>query len=170
MKISLFLLAIITSYSFFNCKNATSPNSLENKNSITIKTDKATLIEDSEKQNISTTDIDIQNIFQKAIDLPKLQQYYHIDKHPDRSPLILAVHDTISKNISLHKFGKPVLIINKTNTEEQYKSQLSCTKFNLAKNAASIDFKYSVEGIKVKIEFIKSNDLWVVKESLLLEN
>ena len=165
IKTILILPIIVAYFLLFNCNNS------DSKKGITSISDKSQM----PKPIVYTDSVDlnienIQKIIQKSIDLPKLQQYFHIKENPDRSPLIILKSDKITSTLELNKFGKQVNILDKLDIEKQGKAYLIFTKISINQNTASINFSYPVEGISVRIEFVKKNNEWSIEKSELIEN
>ena len=53
------------------------------------------------------------NILQTVLDLPKLQQYYHVNELPDRKPLIVVENDHVDESFQLNKFGTQVIFMDR---------------------------------------------------------
>jgi len=112
---------------------------------------------------------DIQQILQKSINLPQLQQYYHIDTNPNRSPLVILTNDKFPKDLSIEKFEKKVLILSEDEIKKQNKVYLEFSKIEIEENTALIEISYAIEGIACKIQFIKKYQEWSVKNATIIE-
>lgn len=146
---------------FFACKNGntTQTNNFESKDAL----------EYPENKSIKNNDsLALQKIIKKAIDLPELQQYYHVLELPSRSPLVVHFNTKDYKNLELFKFGKPVEIVNNINTVKN-KPHLKFNVVNVEEAKASLDFDYKVEGINVLMELNKINGNWIVVNSKIIE-
>jgi len=162
LKVYIFISSVIISSLSFSCNQ-----SQQAKNTDITTASKAT--KDIEEKITRPVTSDIEQILKKSIDLPILQQYYHIDTHPDRSPLVVIANDKITKDISIEKFGKKVLIINETEAKKQNKAYVIFTKMTIDNITASIEIGYPIEGIICKIEFAKEHNDWLIKNHKLLE-
>ena len=58
-------------------------------------------------------------VVEKTINLPELQQYFHIDVFPERSPLIVVVDHYVSGCLELNKFGKSISIKSGNDDKKQ---------------------------------------------------
>lgn len=165
MKIKFFLLVIIYSM-LFSCTN------LNEKGTVSISNENKVLnsIETTNVKSSYSNNENLEEVIQKAIDLAKLQQYYHINEIPNRFPLIILKNDKIPSILKLNKFGKQVEILDESTITKQNKAYLVFSKTNITENTASIHFSYPIEGIRVRIEFIKKDNKWLIKESELVES
>ena len=88
---------------------------------------------------------------------------------PERSPLIIVANDKITKDISIQKFGKEVLILQKKDLKEMHKAYLEYTKMHILEYTARIEVTYPIEGILCKIEFVKNDQDWFIISSDISE-
>jgi len=111
------------------------------------------------------------NLVRQTIDLDKLQQYYHIDTFPDRSPLVVGVREKGDVSCTeLTKFGKPVKIVDLVKASNQeYKNYLELTRIKVVTDHAMVNFKYDPEGLQGEITFKKYNSEWMIEQSTLVE-
>lgn len=110
------------------------------------------------------------NLINEAINLDRLQQYYHIDTFPDRIPLIVVIGKKGVNCKDLVKFGKPVKVVGRINTSSQDDEvYLELTKIDVTNNAALVNFKYAPEGIRGEIKFKKLNSRWTIFDSTIVE-
>ncbi len=109
-------------------------------------------------------------LVEQTINLPALQEYFHVDVFPKRSPLTLSVDQYVSACSNLVKFGTPINILSleeaKKHTSTGY---LKFAIVRVTSTYAEIEFKYAPEGIigDLKLELIDSS--WVVSESRIVE-
>ena len=111
---------------------------------------------------------DKQTILQKCIDLPALQNFFHVDKLPERVPLIIYFADYKAHDIKLTKFNTAVKIITDKDSLKT-KAYLDIKKFEITNNKADVLLNYSIEGIQVQITLTKINDNWTLQTSKLTE-
>ena len=92
---------------------------------------------------------DICAILQLTIDLPNLQQYFHVSESPDGKPLKMVINDDFDKNcINLKKFSEPVVFIDKQSASASRPPYLEVTKIEFINNDAQIIFLYGNRGDK----------------------
>lgn len=147
---------------FFLLVGCSYSNSQKELSTIDTKTEISKPIE---QEDVNMGNENLQEIIQKSIDLPKLQQYFHIDELPNRAPLIILQSELIPSNLELNKFGKKVEIDTESN-----EAHLVFSKVDINQITGSIHFSYPVEGIRVEIQFIKNDHEWLIKESVIKEN
>lgn len=148
----------------FGCTYSNSQKELSSVREKT-NTSKPLEVQEAIMENENTPNENLQEIIQKSIDLPKLQQYYHIDVLPERSPLIILKSELIPSTLKLNKFGEPVEIM-----EESSKAHLVFSTIDIQQNTGTINFSYPIEGISIQIKFIKTDNEWLINESMLKEN
>jgi len=105
----------------------------------------------------NVSDADICQILQLTLNLPMLQQYYHVDKKPQRKPLRLVFSDRTLSCQSVIKFGSPVIIRATFNNKYTY---LQINKINFHSNNSEVEFEYKDEGIKGKALFQITKRKW----------
>ena len=109
-------------------------------------------------------------IIDKVINLPELQQYFHVNVYPERIPLIVLAEHFISKCSKLNKFGKPIKIVSSNNEIDPSSIEyLKLTKVNISLVNAEITFSYKPEGVKGKVKLKKEKSQWAVSESQIVE-
>jgi len=136
------------------------------------KSEQVAVSDINKKDNLQiaeNTNDDIDQIIKQCIDLPNLQSYYHIDKDPNRSPLRIALIDSISRNIALKKFETEVIFVEKTSLESENSPYLEFTKIDIKDSTAFVEMIYPAEGIRCSIELIKTEKVWSVENSKLVE-
>lgn len=115
-------------------------------------------------------DQDYCSLVKETIGLDKLQQYYHVDTFPKRSPLTVVVGNKDVECKNLEKFGKPVSILYKGDASSQGVGEyLELTNVDVTNASALVNFSYDPEGIKGEITFKKVDSKWVVVDSILVE-
>lgn len=118
------------------------------------------------------TPTDFKEIFQLALDLPKLQQYFHVDKDSTRKQVFLQYFGNANHNnlTEVKKFGRQVKIL----TKEEIKNQKIKYYFVLGDWVCSNDFvrmqlSYVGEGLTTSYGFRKVNGKWTIANSELWE-
>ena len=64
-------------------------------------------------------DSDLQKVFQMTLDLPELQEYYHVDSLPERKPLIVLKNEYLNNTPHLVKFNEPVTFLTQEEIYEK---------------------------------------------------
>lgn len=109
-------------------------------------------------------------IVEKTINLPILQQYYHINTYPERVPLIVVVDRFVSNCAELKKFDKSIKVMDSIHSKElQNETYIKITIENIDPATIKVTFAYKLEGIKGRIKLIRDNSKWVVSESKIVE-
>ncbi|WP_188151474.1 hypothetical protein [Teredinibacter waterburyi] len=110
---------------------------------------------------------EINEIIQLAIDLPELQEYYHLDSFPGRRPLVIGLPvelDLITID-NVTKFGVPAVRYTGSIHGPVFQiSNYEVTSWNI-----SFEATYKVEGIRLKYVFEKSKGHWFIKNSEIAE-
>lgn len=109
-----------------------------------------------------------ENIIQVVLDLPELQQYFHIDVLPDRSPLHLVCVESICQDVQFEKFGVPVVKIPSDPDSSQ--PYLKITHIQQDESSARVLFTYPPEGIAGEVALERDGDNWNVIEAELIES
>ena len=123
----------------------------------------ATQEENAMKQNLS----DLNVLIQATIDLPALQAYYHVEQDPTRKPLVILMNKVLSQQLSLSKFGVPVVFLSRAEIGDR--PYLEVTKLTENEAAAVIEFLYPIEGIRGTVHFKKTGETWTVETHELVE-
>ncbi len=115
---------------------------------------------------------EMEQIFQKAIDLDELQPFYHEKEIKARIPLIIINDSKIPNDLKLMKFGEPVKIISKSVAFQlgfNLDDIMELVSFEYGDDMAQIELNYRPEGIRVKVYLKKSRNDWRVKRSNIIE-
>lgn len=115
---------------------------------------------------------EIKEIIELAIELPELQQYFHIDLDSTRVPLIIKEFGTVNtKNlIGLQKFGQQVQVMDEqTIKEKKIKAFLNIGDWTFGGDNLRLQMEYSVEGITVNMRLNRINSRLVIVDSLIFE-
>lgn len=146
--------------------------SCKNKNE-TIKpklpADKALEVVNNTLSKQQTDSLQLQYIIQRAIDLPTLQQYYHVKELPNRAPLVIYLNENQFFNLELQKFGRKVKLTHNIN-ELEGTPYLKFNSISITPTNAKVNFTYKVEGINVSVLMKKESNDWVVTNSKINEN
>jgi hypothetical protein len=108
---------------------------------------------------------DFKDIFQLAINLPQLQQYYHIDTDTSRRQIIFqffgnAKHDQLK---GVTKFGRQVIIMTEDEIKQrQIKSYFVVGDWVCGTNYLRLQLEYPIEGLLVSYMFKKTNGIWTI--------
>ncbi len=121
------------------------------------------------EQNNTSSGNDFCKILQLTIDLPKLQQFFHVEEIQNRSPLRVAINDSNANCASLTKFGKKVILFDKNATSNSLFPFLEISEMNITANLATISIKYSPEGVKGTAKLKKNNGKWELYKSHIVE-
>ena len=110
---------------------------------------------------------DRQALLQQTIDLKSLQPYYHVDKIPARSPLLLIQNEIVGGGIRLSKFGQPVEVVERS--EVKKRPHLEITKLAVSGDQVTVEFRYPPEGIAGTVRFNKVGAEWREKSHEIVE-
>ena len=118
------------------------------------------------------TPTDFKEIFQLALDLPKLQQYFHIDTDTTRKQIVIQYFGDAKHNnlTGVNKFRKQIRIM----TEDEIKKQEIKFYFVLGDwvcglNSLRLQLSYVGEGLTTSYMFKKVDDKWTILNSELWE-
>ena len=118
------------------------------------------------------TPTDFKEIYQLALDLPKLQQYFHIDTDTTRKQIIFQYFGEANHNnlIGVKKFDRQIKIM----TEEEIKKKQIKFYFVLGDwvcglNSVRLQLSYVGEGLTASYMFKKVDDKWTILNSELRE-
>jgi len=125
-------------------------------------------------QGGATQEVDLERVIQRVINLPSIEQYYHVDQDPSRKPLIITgarLQKSLKGRSNLRKFDKPVIVLPKTEIiKKKIKAYLEFTKIAIRGDVALVTLKYAVEGVGLNVVLHKQNRSWTVVRSRLWEN
>ena len=120
----------------------------------------------------SVPEYEIKEIMELAIELPELQQYFHVDKDASRSPLIIKEFGTVnSKNLEgLQKFGVPIKVISeKTIKENHINAYLNIGDWTYAGNKLRLQMDYTIEGITINMILQRVDGDWKIVDAVIFE-
>lgn len=115
---------------------------------------------------------DFREIFQKALDFPDFQQYYHADVDQTRKQLVIkyfgdANHDNL---LGVTKFDRQVLIKTEEEIiEERIKDYFVLGDWLCGTNSVRMQLEYPIEGVTLSLRFEKVNDVWGISSHALSE-
>lgn len=118
------------------------------------------------------TQTDFKEIFQLALDFPKLQEYYHVDKDSTRKQVFIqyfgdAKHDNLK---GVKKFGKQVKILTKEEIKtEKLEYYFVLGDWSCVINSVRLQLSYVGKGVIVSYMFKKIDNKWTIMNSELWE-
>jgi len=121
------------------------------------------------EQNNTRNGDDFCKILQLTVDLPKLQQFFHVEEIPNRSPLRVAISDINTNCVSLTKFGKKVILFDKNAINKPIFPFLEILEINITANLATMSIEYSPEGVKGTAKLKKNDGKWELYKSHIVE-
>jgi hypothetical protein len=119
------------------------------------------------------TPTDFKEIFQLALDLPTLQQYFHTDTDKTREQLIIqyfgdANHDNLK---GVEKFGKQIHIMTEDDILKQHiQFYFVLGDWVCGLNSVRMQLDFVGEGVTVSYMIKKVNGKWSILNSELWEN
>jgi len=115
---------------------------------------------------------ELREIIQLSINLPELQQYFHIELHPERLPIKIKEFGKINAtNLSgIEKFGTEILILkNEEINQKEISDYLNIADWTLVGNHLRLQLNYLIEGITVNYMFERTDSKWKIKSTELWE-
>lgn len=112
---------------------------------------------------------DLQDVCQLTLDMSSLDKYFHIDKLPERKPLLILKNAQTRSEPGLFKFGEKVRYVSLDEIKGKSSPYLEFTKVELSAKSAYIEFTYPPEGIAGKVEFVKDDRGWHISSHKLVE-
>ncbi len=112
-------------------------------------------------------DKEVNQIIQIALDLPDLQQYFHIDTDSTRAPLKIKLPKELHslKLKDVHKFNLPVTSYDKDSNCPYFE----ILNFIVSSTTVQFNARYEAEGLTIKYHFEKRNGSWDVTSFNLAE-
>lgn len=123
-----------------------------------------------EKQKLPNNEL--REIIELALNLPELQQYFHIDSHPERLPIKFKEFGEINATnlIGIKKFGTEILILkNDEIKQKKISDYLNVGDWNYVGNKLRLQLEYPIEGITANFMFERIDSKWKIKSSELWE-
>ena len=111
-------------------------------------------------------------IIELTINLPELQQYFHIESNPERIPIKIKEFGEINaSNLSgIKKFGTEILVLkNEEIKRKEISDYLNVADWTLVDNHLRIQLNYLIEGITVNYIFERTDSKWKIKSTELWE-
>ncbi|MEN6439955.1 MAG: hypothetical protein ABFD97_15370 [Syntrophobacter sp.] len=112
---------------------------------------------------------DLQEICQLTLNMSSLDKYFHIDKLPERKPLLILTNDQIQSKPDLFKFGERVKYVSLDEIKVKSSPYLEFSKIKFSGNNAYLEFLYPPEGIAGKVDFVKDERGWHIKSHKIVE-
>lgn len=115
---------------------------------------------------------EIIQILELAINLPELQEYFHIAEQKDRIPLIIKEFGTVNSNNlkGLTKFDTLVVVLTEEQLEKkQTQAYLNIGDWTYGGNNLRLQLNYPIEGITVNYRFNRIDGRWKIEHSLIWE-
>jgi len=115
---------------------------------------------------------EIRQVLQQAIDLPVLQQYFHLESDSTRKPLKIKEFGIINKTtlMGVQKFGEPVSVIGKGEVDDlKTKNSLNIGDWTNVNDKLRLQMFYPAEGITINYMFKKDSNKWVLIDSKIME-
>lgn len=108
------------------------------------------------------------DILETIINMPELEQYYHVGEMPGRAPLII-VCDEVSENAKLRKFGMPVVIYSKAQAQQlKLGPHLVIESMLVDAKSAKVAFNYMAEGVGAEVK-LTYDQTWTVTQCRVWE-
>ncbi|QNH63506.1 hypothetical protein [Hymenobacter sediminicola] len=112
-----------------------------------------------------------QIILQQLLDLPELQQYFHVEL-PGRLPIKLLQTPGMPQGLQLEKFGRPVLSLTPAQAKQQAATDyISIRKLPARTTADTLMYTlaYPIEGVLCRARFVRQKEGWVVYDYNVVE-
>lgn len=110
-----------------------------------------------------------EQLCQMTLDLPQLEGYFH-QLAPNRKPLRVLKNNVVKENIKLIKFGEPVRLVTLAEVEKEELPFFEFTAIEIKKDAATVIFRYPVEGITGTVDFKREADKWKIVSQKIAES
>jgi hypothetical protein len=111
-------------------------------------------------------------IIELALNLPELQQYFHIDSNPERLPIkFKEFGDINATNLrGIKKFGTEVLILkNEELKQKNISDYLNVGDWTYVGNTLRLQLEYPIERINANYVFERVDTKWKIKSTELWE-
>ena len=125
-----------------------------------------------EEKTKELTPTDFKEIFQLAFDLPKLQQYYHVNNDSSRKQIYLKYFGDANHNnlIDVKKFDLKIIIFDEEEIlKQKIKFYFVVGDWVCGLSSVRMQLNYVGEGITVSYMFKKIDDKWTIDNSELWE-
>ena len=124
------------------------------------------------QENQKLPNNELREIIELALNLPELQQYFHIDSNPERLPIKLKEFGQInSTNLNgIKKFGTEILILKSAEIKQKKVADyLNVADWTYVGNHLRLQLNYLIEGITVNYMFERVDSKWNIKSTELWE-
>lgn len=113
----------------------------------------------------------LENLIQKIIETPELQQYYNIQNGLEQDNLVVLKSNETMKVLNIKKFGKAVLFLSKSEIlEKKIKAFIEFKKIDISEQMAAIEMVYEIQGIEYIAKYKLNGCEWQLTEKKLYEN
>jgi len=112
---------------------------------------------------------DVAAVAQITIDIESLQQYFHEDELPERSPLVVVSDLLARQGAKLEKFGLPVVLKAEADVADWIAPHLRFSIVSMTADQATVEFSYRIEGIRGTARLNKRQGKWQVVVAEILE-
>lgn len=112
---------------------------------------------------------DLQQICQLTIDMRDLDKYFHVDKLPDRKPLLVIKNQYTAGEPALFKFGEKVRYVLPNEMRLKPRPYFEFSKIQITGNSAYVEFVYPPEGLAGKVDLLKDERGWHTKSHSIVE-
>ena len=112
--------------------------------------------------------VDVEMIYQVVLNMPEMEQFWHTDDAPDRSPLIVLENEITPADLTLSAFGQPVQIL----PEDEIGDRPFFVFRSLERGGdrASVSFAYEEEGVIGTVDLERRQGLWIVVDQAVAEH
>jgi hypothetical protein len=118
------------------------------------------------------TPADFKEIFQKALNFPDLQQYYHTDFDSTRKQVIIKYFGNANHNNlqGVSKFDRQIIIKTEGEIKEEgIKNYFGLGDWVCGTNSVRMQLYYPIEGVTLSLMFKKINNEWTITSNALWE-
>ncbi len=115
---------------------------------------------------------ELREIIELTLNLPELQQYFHIESHPERLPIKIKEFGDINEtNLNgIEKFGIGILVFkNEEIKRKKIPDYLNVADWTLSDNHLRVQLNYLIEGITINYMFERTDSKWKIKSTELWE-
>ena len=124
------------------------------------------------QENKKLPNNELREVIELALNLPELQQYFHIDTNLERLPIKLKEFGEInSTNLSgIKKYGTEILILkNEEIKQKNVSDYLNIADWTYVGDSLRLQMNYLIEGITVNYMFERIDSKWQIKSTELWE-
>ena len=123
-------------------------------------------------ENLHYSDEEIRSIIEQMLNIPGLDQYFHVEEESNRVPLVLEQTSKVraSSLKGLKKFDQEILILDRNEIDKQkFKNYLLIDKWFMQDGLLNIQLHYPIEGVFAIITFEKVNSEWQIRNQKISE-